>query len=143
MSRGLKEADDDNADMTNRNRIQGRRDVGNRAMDRDARTHPERHGGRSGVARVKRSGNRRLPRDEWLRHKLRCLRLKQCRRRYATAKLLTGAGVPAKRAWLAALSGKGWWRRSHSPPVQEGLSLRWFTAQGLIGLLEQYVAFQR
>lgn len=39
--------------------------------------------------------------DEWLRHKLRCLRLKQCRRRFATAKLLIDAGVPPKRAWLA------------------------------------------
>ena len=53
MSRGLKEADDGNADMTNRNRIQGRRELGNRAMDRDARTHSERRGGKSGVARVK------------------------------------------------------------------------------------------
>ena len=45
VSRGLKEADDGNADMTNRNRIQGRladaqvepSAAGNRAMDRDAR----------------------------------------------------------------------------------------------------------
>lgn len=81
--------------------------------------------------------------DEWLRHKLRCLRLKQCKRRYAVAKLLMGVGVPARRAWLAALSGKGWWRRSHSPPVQEGLSLRWFRDQGLIGPLQQYGAVQR
>ena len=49
MSRGLKEADDGNADMTNRNRIQGRLDdvegkpstLGNRATDRDARTHQD------------------------------------------------------------------------------------------------------
>jgi hypothetical protein len=53
VSRGLKEADDGNADMTNRNRIQGRRDAGNRATDRDAQTHPDRRGGKSGVARVK------------------------------------------------------------------------------------------
>ena len=81
--------------------------------------------------------------DEWLRHKLRCVRLKQCRRRHAIAKLLTEAGVPARRAWLAALSGKGWWRRSHSPPVQEGLSLRWFEEQGLVPLSIQYAALQR
>ena len=77
--------------------------------------------------------------DDWLRHKLRCLRLKQCKRRFATAQLLIGAGVPPKRAWLAALSGKGWWRRSHSPPMQEGLSLDWFSKQGLISVLHQYV----
>jgi RNA-directed DNA polymerase len=81
--------------------------------------------------------------DEWLRHKLRCLRLKQCRRRHATAKLLIGCGVPARRAWLVALSGKGWWRRSSSPPMQEGLSLGWFQAQGLIGLYDRYMALQR
>lgn len=81
--------------------------------------------------------------DEWLRHKLRCLRLKQCKRRYAIARLLIEAGVPARRAWLTALSGKGWWRRSHSPPMTEGLSLAWFTTQGLIGLSRQYVMVNR
>jgi RNA-directed DNA polymerase len=81
--------------------------------------------------------------DEWLRHRLRCLRLKQCRRRFATARLLMDVGVPARRAWLAALSGKGWWRRSHTPPVQEGLSLEWFQKQGLISVLHQYVMLQR
>ena len=38
--RNLKEADDESADPTNRNRIEGLSDVGNRAMDRDAHTHP-------------------------------------------------------------------------------------------------------
>lgn len=81
--------------------------------------------------------------DQWLRHKLRCLRLKQCKRRFATAKLLIDAGVPRQRAWLAALSGKRWWRRSHSPPMQEGLSLAWFAKQGLTSVLHQYVMLQR
>lgn len=81
--------------------------------------------------------------DEWLRHKLRCLRLKQCNRRYAIAKMLQGLGVPERRAWLTALSGKGWWRRSHSPPMQEGLSLDWFSQQGLISLRHTYVMLPR
>ena len=81
--------------------------------------------------------------DEWLRHRLRCVRLKQCKRRHAVARLLIGLGVPAKRAWLAALSGKGWWRRSSSPPLAEGLSLRWFKQQGLIGFSAQYATLQR
>jgi RNA-directed DNA polymerase len=81
--------------------------------------------------------------DEWLRHKLRCVRLKQCNRRYAIARMLQELGVPGRRAWLTALSGKGWWRRSQSPPMTEGLSLNWFTEQGLIGLFEQYVRLQR
>jgi RNA-directed DNA polymerase len=81
--------------------------------------------------------------DLWLRHKLRCLRLKQCKRRFATAKLLIDVGVPAQRAWLTALSGKGWWRRSQSPPMQEGLSLDWFERQGLISLTHRHVMLQR
>ena len=81
--------------------------------------------------------------DEWLRHKLRCLRLKQCKRRGVIARMLLSLGVPAKRAWLTALSGKGWWRRSQSPPMQEGLSLDWFTGQGLVSLRHQYVMLQR
>lgn len=81
--------------------------------------------------------------DEWLRHKLRCLRLKQCNRRYAIATMLQGLGVPAQRAWLTALSGKGWWRRSQTPPMQEGLSLAWLSNQGLISLRHQYVTLQR
>ena len=81
--------------------------------------------------------------DEWLRHKLRCVRLKQCNRRYAIARMLQGLGVPGKRAWLTALSGKGWWRRSQSPPMTEGLSIHWFKGQGLVGLFEQFVSLQR
>jgi len=81
--------------------------------------------------------------DDWIRHKLRCLRLKQCKGRYAIAKMLQGLGVPAKRAWLTALSGKGWWRRSQTPPMQEGLSLDWLSRQGLISLRHQYVMLQR
>ena len=46
--------------------------------------------------------------DEWLRRKLRYMRLKQCNRRYAIARIPQGRGGPAKRAWLTALSGKGW-----------------------------------
>lgn len=80
--------------------------------------------------------------DTWLRHKLRCVRIKQCKRRYAIAKLLISLGVPAKRAWLAALSGKGWWRRSQTPPVQEGLTLQWFRDHGLLSFLDQYVTLK-
>src|SRR6202048_2786751 len=54
--------------------------------------------------------------DEWLRRKLRCGRLKQCKRAKPIADFLVKCGVPARRAWPLALSGKGWWRRSGSPP---------------------------
>jgi RNA-directed DNA polymerase len=80
--------------------------------------------------------------DKWLRHKLRCMRLKQCKRRHAIAKLLIGQGVPAPRAWLLALSGKGWWRLSQSPQAQEAFSTRWFEVLGLVSLERQHAALQ-
>lgn len=57
------------------------------------------------------------------------------------------AAIARRRALTSRLMEQvvepGWWRRSHSPPVQEGLSIRWFKEQGLVGLLEQYVRLQR
>jgi RNA-directed DNA polymerase len=50
--------------------------------------------------------------DEWLRRKLRCGRLKQCKRAKPIADFLMKCGVPARRAWSLAVTGKGWWRRS-------------------------------
>jgi RNA-directed DNA polymerase len=80
--------------------------------------------------------------DKWLRHKLRCVRLKQGKRRHAIAKLLIGQGVPERRAWLLALSGKGWWRLSQSPQAQEAFSTRWFEVLGLISLCHRHAALQ-
>lgn len=76
--------------------------------------------------------------DEWIRRKLRCLRLKQCKRPKPIADWLRKLGVPEWRAWILALSGKGWWRRSGSPPAMEGMSNRWFESQGLMSLLSRY-----
>lgn len=72
--------------------------------------------------------------DKWLRHKLRCLRLKQCKRRMAIAHLLIGQGLPPGWAWQLASSGKGWWRLSQSPQTQQALSNQWFNTLGLINL---------
>jgi RNA-directed DNA polymerase len=80
--------------------------------------------------------------DRWLRHKLRCVRLKHCKRPFAIAKLLRNQGLPETRAWLLALSGKGWWRLSQSPQAQEAFSTRWFQALGLISLQDRYAALQ-
>lgn len=43
----------------------------------------------------------------WVRRKLRCLRLKQCRFTAPIARLLKNLGVPSRRAWLLAQSGRG------------------------------------
>jgi RNA-directed DNA polymerase len=72
--------------------------------------------------------------DEWLRRKLRCVRLKQCKRRRSTAAFLKACGVPAKRAWLLAGSGVGWWRMAGSPPACEAITVACFTKQKLVSL---------
>ena len=76
--------------------------------------------------------------DEWVRRKLRCLRLKQCKRAKPIADFLHRLGVPKRRAWIGALSGKGWWRLSGSPPAMEGMTLAWFESQGLVSLTQRY-----
>lgn len=80
--------------------------------------------------------------DGWVRRKLRCLRLKQRKRRYSLARFLQELGVPAWRAWPLAWSGKGWWRRAGSPPATEAMSNAWFTRLGLVSLLQRYLALQ-
>lgn len=81
--------------------------------------------------------------DEWIRRKLRCMRLKQCKRPKAIADWLKKLGVPERRAWLLALSGKGWWRLSGSPQAAEGMSLAWFRATGLVSLTDWYDRLNR
>ncbi|MBL8880879.1 MAG: hypothetical protein JNG88_17330 [Phycisphaerales bacterium] len=78
--------------------------------------------------------------DQWLRRKLRCVRLKQCKRVKPIAAFLHRLGVPSKRAGITALSGKGWWRLSGAPSVQEALTLHWFNRLGPLNLERRYAA---
>jgi len=80
--------------------------------------------------------------DGWIRRKLRCLRLKQRKRAHPIAALLRRLGVPEWRAWLLALSGKGWWRKSGSPQASEAMTLDWFAQQGLVCLAHQHASLQ-
>ncbi len=75
--------------------------------------------------------------DEWIKHKLRCYRLKQRKRTWPIAKFLMGLGVPAQSAWTLAKSGKGWWRLSKSVPVHHAMTNAWFEERGLISLLQK------
>lgn len=77
--------------------------------------------------------------DEWNRRKLRCVRLKQCKRVKTIADFLQSLGVPEWRSWLLALSGKGWWRMSGSPQAHEAMTKAWFQEQGLVNLVDRYV----
>ena len=79
---------------------------------------------------------------KWIWRKLRCVKLKQRKRRKAIADFLHSLGVPEWRAWRLALSGKGWWRMAGSPQAHAGLTVVWFKDRGLASLTERYVALK-
>jgi RNA-directed DNA polymerase len=72
--------------------------------------------------------------DEWIRRKLRCYRLKQRKRRRSISDYLRTLGVPPERARLLAVSGKGWWALSCTPPIHEAMNRKWFEDLGLVNL---------
>ena len=74
----------------------------------------------------------------WVRRKLRCYRLKQCKRAIGIARLLWKLGVPKDRGWTTATSRKDWWRKSGTPAAHEGMNLPWFTKIGLKDLVAIY-----
>ena len=80
--------------------------------------------------------------DEWLRHKLRCVRLKQRKRAVSIATLLQQLGVPKNRSWTTAACGKGWWRMAQTPAAQQAMSNHWLQAQGLASLLDRFLGLQ-
>jgi RNA-directed DNA polymerase len=80
--------------------------------------------------------------DGWLRRKLRCVRLKQCKRVKPIADFLTGRGVSVQNAWRLALSGKGWWRLSATPAASIAMTVQWFTDLGLASLAVRHAALQ-
>ena len=55
------------------------------------------------------------------------------------------AGSPERhewRAWILALSGKGWWRPSETPQAHEAMPNKWFDELGLISASSRYKALQ-
>ena len=80
--------------------------------------------------------------DEWIRRKLRCYRLKQCKRGKAIARLLQRLGASPSLARRVASSGKGWWRLSLTHAAHQAMSQEWFAAQELVNLVQKYDALQ-
>lgn len=80
--------------------------------------------------------------DEWIRHRLRSYRLKQCKRVYTIKKFLNNMGVSERSSWLVALSGKGWWRLSGTSQSHQAMNLEWFDKQGLFNLSLNYKKFK-
>jgi len=81
--------------------------------------------------------------DGWIRRKLKCFRLKQCKRKIGIVRWLGKLGVEEKLSWRTALSGKGWWRISNSPALNIGMNKMWFAGQGYYSLTENYKSLHR
>ncbi len=76
--------------------------------------------------------------DGWIRRKLRCYRLKQ--RVNAVRRFLEQLGAARGSAWRLGRSGKGWWRKSISPPAYWAMTNKWFKEQGLASLEARHKA---
>lgn len=87
------------------------------------------------LARMK----KRLERIEsWLRRRIRCFRLKQCKRTIGIVRFLRSRGIVEWQCWILALSGKGWYRLSNTPQASEAMNLTWFNETGLFSLSTNY-----
>lgn len=82
--------------------------------------------------------NRLQKLDEWLRRRLRSLKLHQLKRAYPRVKFLTSLGVPPKEAWKTCKSGKGLWRLSLTPAVNMSMTAEWFNQLGMLSFSKQY-----
>lgn len=81
--------------------------------------------------------------EAWLRRRLKCLRLKQCKRCIGIVRFLRKLRVGEQLCWKTALSGKGWWRLSNSPAIAFGMTNKWFEQQGYYALSENYKKLHR
>lgn len=77
--------------------------------------------------------------DSWIRRKLRCYRLKQCKRTITLQQFLKSRGVETWQSWILALSGVGHWRKSGGPQAHQALNNKWFDEVGLYNLTLNYV----
>ena len=76
--------------------------------------------------------------EKWIRRKLRCVRLKQCKRAWPIAKFLMSRGLSKDMGLILGGSSKGWWRKANTPPAKHAMNIHWFKDQGLISLTERY-----
>lgn len=76
--------------------------------------------------------------DGWIKRRLRCFRLKQCKRVIGIVRFLRKEKIEEKLSWKTALSGKGWWRISNSPATNMAMSDFWFAQEGYYSLSANY-----
>jgi RNA-directed DNA polymerase len=81
--------------------------------------------------------------DQWLRRKLRCVRLKHCKNPGTIATYLKERGVKEKPARQLASSGKGWWRLASTEQAKRAMPLAWFEELGLVSMERRHTALIR
>lgn len=80
--------------------------------------------------------------DSWIRRRMRCYRLKQCKRAYTISKYLMKLGLSEQEAWKLGLSSKGWWRLSRNPNINQAMPIKWFKELGLVSLESKLTEFR-
>lgn len=77
--------------------------------------------------------------DQWLRRRIRCLRLHQLKRTHSRVVFLKSLGVSSRVAWMTMKSGKGMWRLGNTPAANIAMNLKWFEDLGLVSLETKYL----
>jgi RNA-directed DNA polymerase len=71
---------------------------------------------------------------EWLRHRLRCYRLKQGKRAIGIYRFLRSRGISNGESWKVATSSKGWYRLALTPQSNMAMNHQWFLEMGLLDI---------
>jgi RNA-directed DNA polymerase len=80
--------------------------------------------------------------DSWIKQRLRCFRMVQCKRKRRRMELLTSLGVHIRDAWFAARYCSSPWPLSRKPAVKLAMSDQWFSSIGLRSLVQRYDALR-
>lgn len=81
--------------------------------------------------------------DAHIRRRLRAIQLKHWKRKRTIVKQLIQLGVKAKTAWKYIYQGrKSFWALSHTPAVDRGLRVAFFTERGLVSLGDRWRSLQ-
>lgn len=81
--------------------------------------------------------------DSWIRRRLRMCLWKQWKRTRTRVRELRALGLKEDDVWSTALSSKGYWRLSLSPPLHKGLNNAYWHKLGLLSLEAQYQSIRK
>lgn len=74
--------------------------------------------------------------DGWIKRRLRCYRLKQCKKTIGIVRYLESIGVPLGHCWNAAYwRNENWWKMTLYQPISKAMGNQFFYELGLRSLL--------